>query len=338
MKLFAYLRQFIWLPSILLLVACDGVIYDNEGDCDPYYRVKFRYDWNMAFADAFAHEVETVTLYVLDGEGNIVWQKTEEGEALAKEDYAMTVEVEPGTYSLLAWCGTREHGSFVVPDTDRREGLTCTMQREHSEDGAAYCNQDLDRLFYGYVEKQVFCSREGVHTYTVPLIKDTNNIRVVLQNLSGEAINEGQFEFSIVDDNGSMDWDNTVLPDETITYYAWHVDAGTAEFEEEVPEGTLGALSAAVAELTVPRLMTDHAKYARLNIRNLENGRTVVSIPLIDALLLVKGYYNREMSDQEYLDRQDQFSMTFFLDEDLRWVDAYIYINSWKVVLQNAGL
>ena len=107
---------------------------------------------------------------------------------------------------------------------------------------------------------------------------------------------------------------------------------------QEVPEGTQSSLSAAIAELTVPRLMTDHADRSRLVIRNRENGETVVSIPLIDAALLVKGYYNREMSDQEYLDRQDVFSMTFFLDEDDRWMDTYIYINSWKVVLQDAEL
>jgi hypothetical protein len=33
------------------------------------------------------------------------------------------------------------------------------------------------------------------------------------------------------------------------------------------------------------------------------------------------------MSDQEYLDRQDEYSMTFFLDEG-EWVSSYILINS----------
>ena len=44
------------------------------------------------------------------------------------------------------------------------------------------------------------------------------------------------------------------------------------------------------------------------------------------------------MDNQEYLDRQDEFNMTFFLDEDDRWVDSYIIINSWKVVLNNEDL
>ena len=47
-----------------MLYACDGLIYDGEGDCSVSYRVKFRYDYNMKFADAFAHEVDVVTLYL----------------------------------------------------------------------------------------------------------------------------------------------------------------------------------------------------------------------------------------------------------------------------------
>ena len=51
--------------------ACSGLIYDDPEDC-PEYRVNFRYDWNMKYADAFAHEVKAVTLYVLDTKGSIV--------------------------------------------------------------------------------------------------------------------------------------------------------------------------------------------------------------------------------------------------------------------------
>ena len=92
----------------LTLLGCDSVIYDGEGDCSVNYRVKFRYDMNLKFADAFAHEVESVTLYLLDGGGRVVWQRTESGEALGKEGYAMEVDVAPGTYDLLAWCGSTD--------------------------------------------------------------------------------------------------------------------------------------------------------------------------------------------------------------------------------------
>ena len=50
-------------------------------------------------------------------------------------------------------------------------------------------------------------------------------------------------------------------------------------------------------------------------------------------MLMVKGEYNKSMSDQDYLDRQDDYTMTFFIDSENRWyTHAGIYINSWYVV------
>ena len=197
-----------------MLYACDGLIYDDEGDCTVNYRVKFRYDYNMKFADAFAREVNTVTLYLLDAEGRVVWQRTEQGEALSADGYAMTVNVEPGEYGLLVWCGTTDKGSFSIPETTVGNELTCTLGREHDAGNEAFVAEDLDRLFHGWLPEQTFGETEGTYTYTVPLVKNTNNVRVVLQHLSGEAMDKDRFVFTITDTNGSMDWDNSLRPDE----------------------------------------------------------------------------------------------------------------------------
>ncbi len=323
--------------STIGMSSCDDAIYDYEGDCSVNYRIKFRYDYNMKFADAFAHEVNTVTLWMLDEDGNVVLKKTESGEALAQEDYAMTVEVQPGTYSLLAWAGTADKGSFIIPDAQNGKGITCTLERNYNHGGFAYVDEDLDRLFHGYLPNQEFGQTEGTFYYTVPLVKNTNNVRVVLQHISGEPVDKDKFQFTITDTNGKMDWDNTVLPDEEITYKAWLTQSGVAGTTDEYANARGShAFSAAIAELTVPRLMTNHKP--RLTVTNSETGATVFSIPLIDYALLVKGFYNREMGDQEYLDRQDEYNMTFFLDEGYRWIDSYIYINSWKIVLQNSEI
>lgn len=321
------------LSVLFVMTACDG-IYEDEGDCSVHYHVKFRYDMNMKFADAFAHEVNSVTLYVLDEQNNVVWQGSEQGETLAQEGYAMEVDVAPGSYSLLAWCGLAGGNSFAVPVSSRKEDLICSLKREHKLDGTAYVKEDLNRLYHGYLEKQTFSSEEGTHTFVVPLVKNTNNIRVVLQHLSGEPVDKDKFTFSITDENGVMNWDNKLLSDEPVTYYAWHTDSGTAGIDD-VDSRTVSSFSAAIAELTTARLVKEKAP--RLKVTN-DKGETVFSIPLIDCALLVKGEYNRRMDDQEYLDRQDEYNMVFFLDEGDRWMDAYIYINSWKVVLQETGI
>jgi hypothetical protein len=180
----------------------------------------------------------------------------------------------------------------------------------------------------------------GVHTETMSLTKDTNNVRVILQHLSGVDVDKDLFRFEITDVNGALDYDNSLMEDEVLTYSPWSVVAGSAG----VGSGDIYAstraqtsVSVALAEFTVSRLMT--STNPMLSIYNVEdNDRLVLSIPLKDYALLVKGNYNRQMDDQEYLDRQDEYNLTFFLDEFGNWATSMIIINSWSVVLNQSEI
>lgn len=326
------------LVATVLTSSCDSFIYEDEGDCDPYYKVRFVYDMNLKFADAFPQEVNSVTLYVADATtGAVVWSKHESGQALRSADYVMDVDVPPGNYTLLVWAGDGHRTHFAIPEAQTHKALTCTMLRDHANDGSAYIDHPLDRLYHGKLEAQEFPASQGVHTYTVPLVKNTNTVTVLLQHVSGEPVDPELFDFTISDVNGLMDWDNSLMPDEEITYRAHTVSSGTASFDPD-PDGSRAPVvefSAALAEHTVARLMDDHSNSCRLTITNRQTGQTVLSIPLIKYVLLVRDMYNRPMDSQEYLDRQDQYSLTFFLDSGNRWVQSHIYINSWKIVLRN---
>ncbi len=357
------------VAAMTLLSACDSVIYDYEGDCEARFQVRFRYDLNMKWADAFAHEVSHVTLYVVDEDGNVVWRKTEQGGELSDEGYRMDVDVPPGRYSLLAWCGTDDHGSFVVPGkgiwrgagpgltkttTERIEDLACALDCSRDDAGAPYVDMEVDRLFHGYIGPVEFSSEPGTHTITLPLVKNTNSVNVVLQHLSGDSVDSDLFTFMITCDNGLMDWDNSLISDTQVTYYAWHTDhveAGPGPRDTFRPSGPgprnavqsagLGersapALSGAVARLTVGRMVKDHPM--RLTVLKAATGETVLSVPLIDIALMVKDNYSRNMDDQEYLDRQDEYNLVFFLDESDRWISSSIYINSWHLVFQDIDI
>ncbi len=339
--------------------SCGGLIYEDEGDCAVSYRVRFRYDMNMKYADAFVHEVRSVTLYVLDEDGSIVWSKTESGDALASEGYSMEVDVPAGKYGLLAWCDADEYKSWTFRQAKVRSDLDCALNTRQASDGSSITDGRIDDLYHGYLPEADFTADEGTVTVTVPLTKNTNNFRVVLQHLSGKPVDKDKFDFFITDDNGRMDWDNSLLPCDSVTYRAWAVSSGTAEADmqsvtesAEVTKATsvasmVGELcrttssatetfGVALAELTTGRLVIGHKP--RLHIRNKEAGTTVLSIPLIDYALLVKGHYNEGIPDQEYLDRQDEYNMVFFIDKNENWANTYIYINSWKVVLQDTDL
>lgn len=328
---------------LFTLCACDNAIYDDEGDCTVTYRLQFCYDWNMKFADAFPHEVGSVAVYAFDKEtGTLVWQQTDKGEALAQDGYAMTLDLPAGNYDLVAWCGLDNDTvseSFSVPQmtvgSSTKDDLTCRLLREHDSEGTASVSTDLFGLYHGQLSVSLPQDNNGGdYLYTMPLVKDTNHLRVILEHLSGKEVDVNDFSFSLEGEaNGLMNYDNSLLDDEPIIYHAWNTESGQAGVETDTRTQT--SVGVAIADLTTARLVEGRKMY--LTIRNSE-GDTVVRVPFIDYCLLVKGYYNRSMSNQEYLDRQDEWSMTFFLDESGEWVSSSVLINSWRVVLQNVDI
>ena len=335
----------IW--ALLLLasstfVSCN-ILDEEEADCAVY--VSFKYDMNIVGADAFSNSVKSVTLYAFGKDGKLAFQKTEEGSPLTQEGYAMRLDEisrsEVGDYDYITWAGLADNESFTVPllqvGSSTKEDLYCRLNRKHvsrADNGSAVVDQNLESLFHGMVNgnslSRAASSNENIE---VSLTKNTNHIRIVLQHLSGEPVDVEKLNFSITDENGLMNYDNSLLEDEVITYQAWDKRSGYAGLGEEEIEG-ITSVNVAIADLTVARLMADERPILRITN---ENGENVVTIPLVDYALLVKSEYSKfpNMSDQEYLDRQDEYTMVFFLDEGNRWMSSYIYINSWKVVLNH---
>ncbi len=327
------------LLAVMTTISCER-IFEDEGDCTLHCQIKFKYDMNMKFADAFSNSVNHVTLYVYDvNTGKLVHEQAESGAALTRHDYVMEInDLKPGTYDIVAWCGDGLYEeNFIVPDatpgSTPMEELTCRMERQNG----GLVKEDVKQLFHGK-KRVTFEDTYGTHVDTLSLIKNTNNVRVILQHLSGVDVDKDLFRFEIKDENGFMAHDNTLLEDEVITYSPWSVTAGSAGIDADI-YGTKAAqtsVSVALAEFTVARLMTDRNPV--LAIYNTKTEEQVLAIPLKDYALLVKGNYNKNMSDQEYLDRQDEYNLTFFLDEFGNWASSRIIINSWHLVLQDTEL
>ena len=306
----------------LMFSSCDSAIYDYEGDCSVNYQVKFRYDMNMKFADAFPNAVKSVKLFAFDQSGTLVaMQEETDASKLSKLDefgnpgYFMPLNVKPGTYDLLAWAGLGNQESFELLGnptigTTKKADIQAKMKRVD-----AVVDKDLNPLFHGMTTSVTLPDEPGWHTAIVPLMKNTNNFRIVLQQLSGEDVDINKFELTLTDDNGWMAYDNSLVEDEMLTYKPWHTSTGMAgiDYSESIE------VAAGIFELTTGRLMESHRPI--LSLYNKETNEKVFSIPVIDYALLVKGHYNEAMSDQEYLDRQDEYNMTFFLEGD-KWASA----------------
>ncbi len=175
----------------------------------------------------------------------------------------------------------------------------------------------------------------------MPLTKDTNAVRVLLQNLDGREINPADFTVEITDANSMLAWDNAVLAGPTVTYTPWEVrygSVGTGTPNAQTADASRAEISTVATmlnELSLSRLIAGQESW--LTVTRNTDGQRIIHIPLIDYLLLIKGHYG-SMSDQEYLDRQDDYSILFFIDATNNWyIASGIYINSWAVVPPQTG-
>ena len=326
-------RLLLTVSVLLSLASCHTVWDDDDCPVDIEYRVKFKYDYNMLFTDAFATQVQSVTLYAFDEQGKLVLQQSEQGEALSRDDYTMKLDLTPGNYRLVAWAGLAEGDAFEVPVMDEgvsvQEDLTCRINRYpytlHGEqvDSVGY----LQPLWHGSADTRTTSRAGRAELITVPLVKNTNTLRIILQQIAAGPVDASQFEFTVTDENGLMLHDNSLDPnDGALTYMPYYQAQGSADIEGTASEDQLNM---AVAELSTGRLMADSD--VRLTISNRQTGETVLSIPLIDYLELCKTVANYDMPLQEYLDREDTYTMTFFLDTNNAWINTQVIINNWIV-------
>ncbi|MCM1452138.1 MAG: FimB/Mfa2 family fimbrial subunit [Clostridium sp.] len=356
------------------LSSCDSWIYNDEEDC--VYYVRFEYDYNLKWANAFPAEVKSVTLYILDENDNVVLEQSENTSVLADNGYRMVIDdpkIVPGRYRLLAWAGDEEVGSYpkttgtAKADHHRRlerEVLTANAPETGEAVEEHHHRGHMDRLYHGQLPstlntklatnqagvKDGYCIfSEGYRdVFTVPMMKDTNTIRIHLQQIGGQPMPVEKFDFTITDRNGHMDCENDICDDTQITYHPWALKSGTTDLTLQGVQATYGT---ALAEFTTSRLMKDNDADAILSIKN-EEGEEIVRLPVLQALLLAKSEYyaeaeskgdvpsgqHQELSDQEFFDRQDTYNLTFFLDEHTRWTSAEIFIESWKVVWNKVDL
>lgn len=337
------------------ITSCDSILDYNE-NCDIEYCVKFKYDYNMEEKDVFAEQVRTVTLYAFDDNNNLVYQKTDEGEPLGEGDYAMNIEgIDPSQYRLVVWAGLNDE-SFAVPllypnqakiDELRVKTLRKEATRSTTEDekGQYIVDNSLHSLWHGEVKKGT-TTRSGRQQITeVSLVKNTNTIRVVVAqvNQSGGPVTrltQKTFECAIYDNNGYMNYDNTLLEDNLLTYKPYNVTSdvvSTRAFSSaDEPAKQYNGI---VSEMSVARLV--ESQKPELTIKN-----TATQEVLFQSSDLVKyfeevdaeKYKDRNYSLQEYLDREDKYELVIFVDEKLALIKTVIQVNDWIIQLNDIEL
>lgn len=340
--------------SMLALTGCD-MIYNDLDPCPQGVALRFKLDYNIEFADAFSNQVECLTVHIYDADSNFVATKTETSSLLDYPGYTMTFDLPAGKYHAVAYGGTEcEESSFAHPDKPAAGSVLSNLSLKMHDD---HNQRHLHDQYWGCTDFTVTDDALDYTYDTVPMQRNTNHFRLVFANINHRPLDGKDFEFKIEADNTHFNHDNSLRNAGVTTYKEWtsgQYNAGVlargAMPVETRADSTDNTYRVAYGELSTSRIMQKQqsagTQSPMLIVRHKPTGKEVMNVPLVRMMLMsksdeegyrIKNNNGKPMSDQEYLDRQGRWNMMFFLNDELD-LENLIYINSWRIVLQDADL
>ena len=272
-------------------------------------------------ANAFPANVDCVSLFIFDTEGNYIDHVYENSTVLRDEGYVMELPLDYGSYHLVAYGGLAcenpsfqiNHDWFTKSQTiSHKNDIEVTLPLDANNQSALKLH-DIEEhtggLFYGTVDITVTKDdvRNEYRVVTLPMMKDTNNIQIILQEIGDPSnMDYNDYDFTITDDNFKLDGYNnlisTVTPDNQPEYKPYAMENRVMGFVEyQNRDGAYNTedgdkpVQVACVEFSTSRLLHKKAESARLVIKKKatraeDEDLTLIDIPFITYLEAVRGY------------------------------------------------
>ena len=302
--------KYIFFPVLVLLclaglASCD-YIHDELPLCR--HTLRFVYRHNIKHADAFAYEMENqeaaknVRLYIYSAEGKFLSSRLIEGEELKKNEVDLS-ELDPGDYRLLAWAGLNAQDYTW---TEPARGSSIDDFRMSVQMVEIRVDRDLSGLFQGELEYTIPVG--GTTDTEFPLVKNTNKIRFILIDANrGTKLTSDAFDFAVTTTNGDLDAHNEPVSPTRITWlpYLQQVEEVKASGNETTK------YEAVCTELNMLRLIDNNT--GTLRIRYASEKTPFINVSLTELLKLTQ-IASHKLPGQEYLDRQDEYVITAYVD------------------------
>lgn len=311
---------------IIALSTLSSCIYDDREDCT--LSVHFNYIHNVKSADAFPAEVRSIDLYIFNDDKVFLDRYSVSAESFGK-NYAMHLpSLEAGTYFFVALGRNRilsdtsyefEY-SELTPGVSVMDDLTMHLGRNGNK-----CDADIAALYNGVATATL---KDGRQRVDIELKKLTNKYRIIILPYDGTTtFKASDFDFRIEADGGWLDHEGGKFCEDALTWLPFSVVATSTKSSE--------VSSAVVADLSSSRLWRE--ENAQLIIGDGKGGEYLrINLPWFLSLQGI-AEHRSEWSDQEYLDRQDFYSITFFIDGNL-FVKSKIIVNGWVLSLSDVSL
>lgn len=314
----------------LAMTSCDSsFVFEDLRPCVPDYRVKLSYVHNMGFEERVS-QVEAAEVYAFDKEGKLAAVATADRQKLIDNNWTLPIDLERfENYDLVIWGGLVADSPFSLDGSravTSKDDLTCRLATTTHYTGLENSDKHFPGLFHG-VSNVTYDVEDGIQEHKVELIKNTNDIHVLIQKETGAPMEDDYYDVEITDANGVMDHTNAVSGNK-ILYNHHNFTIG----DFKVPDGNGGEENTYVSsgkwDFSVARLM--EGSDAKLQIRLDASNIVLVEENLVDLLLHAKR--DPKMPDQEFLDRQDTYYITYRLRVEEDWLHISVYVNNWLVI------
>ena len=323
----------LWFAIVSLFASC---IYEDEVPCPC--EVRFVYDYNMEFTDAFPKQVNNVILFVFDAGSRYLLSQQVKEERL-DADYKMTLNLSPGNYQLVAWAGNCKETSCYNLTKDLQPGISTLddLLLKLNCNGSVY-QKKLANLWHGMLTDFVVAEDAPV-SRTISLVKDVKRFKVLLQTADGRQLAADDYSFAIVADNYRVKYDNMLLPCTEMDYIPYRQEEVVIENDADANGRAAGDVSAIVSEMGTMRLLEN--KTSRFIVRNEKEQKDILNISLVKYLDMMRFDEYDGMPLQEYLDREEHYQIILIMSKDTS-TDAEVMlsmkINNWRLVFNQTDL
>lgn len=346
------------------------MIKEDLQPCETPVQLHFKYDYNIQRADMFSEHVGEVRLFVIDDATDTVVKDTvvsnrDNVDAISHHPgnqyfSVMLTDLTPGqSYRFAAVALQRPYDETLSHAQDKFIGtlpasgndvtdLQMKLTRNSAVDAAGryavtapVCG--LDTLWMGHTTKPVFVPQPqnmSVINDTISMVRDTKYLSLTLRQLDDPiGISDDDFRIEITDANGWIGWDNELISDNQLLY------SPHAQWTTEVLNSdNIVTERAAHYDISFSRLMyyagADAAKNAALRIYRTSDDEKIVDINLPSILSQGRNAFEiYGYSPQEYLDREYDYDIDFFLKGDeWQYLSLRVNVMAWAIRIQNNKL
>jgi hypothetical protein len=310
---------------VLALTSCSSWVFDDQSSCPEGFWLQLQYTYNMLDVESAQKVLGDADVYVYDEDGNFVSRIHTPVDVLREHDFQVKITgLDEGNYQFVIWSGIG-NGDYALSG----ESFFLSDFRIQLAGNPDTCSLKLTPLYHGYLGLTHYIPNEH-NVLDVELMKFTNQITCLAVSVE-DSISDvaGDFSFSLETPNSVMDAFGNLKATTPTVYESYVQDTVTLSDSEY---GTLFGVQFGVSTL---RLLAEEDTYVVLKRKS--SDQTIVNLSLPQYIGMAGSLYTnlgRPLSTQEYFDRQDFYTIVFYLSGDLSRL-IQVQVNSWKLRANN---